>query len=77
MALYQLMVEHADEHGAKHMVQSGKTNPNLKRLVTRLKTKRRGWIQLLNADTTKTVVKARGFSKHAMAAIKSCGVSIC
>ncbi len=76
MALFQLMVEHKDEFGDAHMVQCGDSNTNFKRLKTRLSNKRRGWVQQVNADTTKTVLVARGFSRDAMQAIKACGVDV-
>ena len=73
MALYQLMRAHTDGG----MSQVGKSNPSLNRMSVRLKKLTRGWIQIVNPDTTKTIIKARGFSKQAMAAIKSCGIEAC
>lgn len=73
MALYQLMKVYKDGS----IGQSGRTHSQLKRLVVRLSKMNKGWIQIVNSDTTKTVVKARGFSKQAMSAIKSCGVATC
>ena len=76
MPLFQLMVEHKDEFGKPIMVQCGDSNTNFKRLKTRLSKKSRGWVQQVNADTTKTVLVARGFSRDAMQSIKACGVDV-
>lgn len=73
MALYQLMKVYKDGS----VGQSGRTHKQLKRLTVRLSKMNKGWIQILNSDTTKTVVKARGFSKQTMESIKTCGVEVC
>ena len=73
MALYQLMKVYRDGSVA----QSGRTHSQLKRLTVRLSKMQKGWIQILNPDTTKTVIKARGFSRQAMESIKACGVEVC
>lgn len=71
--LYQLIKCHADGTTS----QLGKSMTNLSRLAVRLGKLKKGWIQRVLPDTTKQVVKARGFSKDAMAAIKACGVELC